>query len=159
LARPYRAFMALARESESANYQCMDGSALPAEALAALCAQSLITSTPRPDLEVQRSLDIATAYRVPDSAKRASFLPEESVAFVGDELVLDRFRHGVVELAGRMFLAPGDRPSSSPSSERPPDGAPSPRVEYRRPGSDAIVVRMESARPGYLRVVESWDPG
>lgn len=167
LARPYRAFMALAQAPETTNVQVMDGAALPPAALAGLCAQSLITAAPRSDLPVMRQLDVATTYRVPDPAKRASFVPDEAVAFVGDELVLDRFRRGVVELAGRMFLSPAVKPAVLPAAERAtegvregaPEGAPGPRVEYQRPDTDAILVCMESPRAGYVRVVEAWDEG
>jgi hypothetical protein len=159
LARPYRAFLALARAPETSNLQVMDGAALPTAALAGLCVQSLITATPRSDLPAMRQLDVATTYRVPDPAKRASFVPDDAVAFVGDELVLDRFRRGVVELATRMFLSPSAKPAALPAPETAPEGVPPARVEYRRPESDAILVRMESPRAGYVRVVESWDEG
>jgi uncharacterized membrane protein YfhO len=40
-----------------------------------------------------------------------------------------------------------------------PGGQPTSYVEYRRPDSDQIECTVTTNRPGYLRIIESWDPG
>jgi hypothetical protein len=161
LAKPYRAIMALAGQPESANIQTMDGKMLPPAALAGLCVESLITAAPRDDLQVQQRIGVATVFSVPHPARRASFVPDEAVAFVDDALVLDRYRRGAIDLQGTLFLPPSTRASLSPPVRTSGGGAPAPapRVAYERPDPDAIVVRTESSQAGFLRLVESFDEG
>ncbi len=161
LARPYRAFMAFAGVPETANVQTMDGKMLPPAALAALCVESVITALPRDDLQVRKLLGVATLYAVPNPARRASFLPDDAVAFVGDELVLDRFRRGAIELAKTMFLSPTAKAALSPPMRAEAEAVPSkaPLAGYARPDPDTILVRTDAPRAGFLRLVESFDEG
>ena len=161
LAKPYRAFMAFAGLPASANVQTMDGKALPPAALAGLCVESMITQAPRDDLQVRQRLGIATVYAVPSPSRRATFVPDEAVAFVGDDVVLDRFRRGAIELQGALFLSPSAKASFSPPLRGSGAAAvaQAPRVAYAREDPDRIVVRTESPDAGFLRLVESFDEG
>ena len=46
----------------------------------------------------------------------------------------------------------------SAADSSPRDEAPS-EVEYERPDSDRIRLRLEAPGSGFVRVLESWDPG
>ena len=155
LARPYRAFMALVGASPNLNVQDMNGSELPAAALAGLCVDYVVTSKPRPDLRFDERMNSTVVYRVPDPAARAGFVPDEAVTFLEDDLVLVRFSQGLVELEDRMFLAPSSGTPTPPGT----GGAGPARVEYVREGPDEILVRVENGVPGYARVIESFDEG
>jgi hypothetical protein len=159
LAKPYRAFLALARAPETTNVQTMDGKALPPAALAGLCVQSLITAAPRDDLQVLQRLGVANLYAVPNPANRANFVPDAAAAFVGDDLVLDRFRRGAIDLSGTLFLSPAAKASLSPPVQASGEPASAPRVAYARPDPDTILVQTESTKAGFLRLVESFDEG
>jgi len=161
LAKPYRAFIAFAGVPASSNVQTMDGKALPPAALSGLCVESMITQAPRDDLQVRQRLGIATVYAVPSPSRRASFVPDEAVAFVGDDVVLDRFRRGAIELQKTLFLSPAAKASLSPPlrASGAAAAAAAPRVAYARPDPDQIVLRTEAGEAGFLRLVESFDEG
>ncbi len=136
LARPYRAFLALAGYPPTANSQNLDGSSLPAPALAG---------------------EGATVYAVPDALARATFLPDAAAGFLSDEQVLARFRDGKIDFQHEIFLDATARPAEPRSAGDP--SAPPTRLAYERPRSDEIVMSIDARESGYLRVMESWDEG
>ncbi len=157
LARPYRAFLALNGSSPQTNTQTLDGSTLPAPALAGLCAKVVISSRPREDLQLMEAKEFANAYAVPDPLPRTTFFPDTEVTLLDDAHVLDLFREGTIDFKKRMFLDPAALPSDL---RRDPASSSLPSTPvYDRPDSDEIVVRIDARSAGFVRVMETWDEG
>lgn len=162
LARPYRAFLAMSGAEERASTEHLDGSHLPARALAALGVERVVTKIQRKDLPVLSVGKTEISYAVPDPAPRAVFLPDARVEFLADASILDGLRADRLDLRTTMFLPPSARTGDFGSGELragAPPSAEETTVRYQRPDGDHIVVRTKNSGLGYLRVVESWDEG
>ncbi|HEV8112281.1 MAG TPA: YfhO family protein [Planctomycetota bacterium] len=157
LARPYRAFLALAGYPPTTNSQNLDGGALPAPALAGLCVKIVVTGQPRDDLKAVETKEGASLYLVPDPLPRATFLPDAAAVFLPDEQVLARFRDEKISFTSEIFLDAGARPNDLARGGNA--SAAGTRLAYDRPSSDEIVMSIDARETGYLRVMESWDEG
>jgi hypothetical protein len=93
-------------------------------------------------------------YAVPNSLPRASIMPVERAQFMDEQQILERVGDRHFDLAGNLLL-PTDaaRPTDAPAPTETPG------IAYQRPRADEIVVRLTSPFSGYLRLIETWDPG
>jgi hypothetical protein len=157
LARPYQLILSLAGAPKDLNIQMFDGSELPWRALAAMGAQVMFTTTDRKDLTSIRKILGINIYEIPGPSRRAGFFPMDQVRYLPAEEIHRKLRDPQFELTSELLL-PADalRPEASAYSKGIDDSY---KVEYRRPDSDHIECLVETRRPGYLRVIESWDPG
>jgi hypothetical protein len=159
LARPYRALIALAGWRADTNVQSLAASALPARALQDLGVRFVVTRRELRDLELILQ-ERYSLYRVPDPSPRAAFFPTDRVEFLGEDEMLTRFRQGAFSLGSASMLPPAAR-------EALPDPGPLPstrgetevEVEYERASPDRIALRLHAPGAGFVRVLESWDPG
>lgn len=155
LIRPYQALLALAGEPARSNHQVFSAALLPQKTLASLGVRFAIPASERSDLPIAAQGRLPVFY-VPDPRPRASFHPLGTVSFAEEADVLAWLRthrelspHPI--LAGNAAAAAADLRDESPSSE--------PLLEYRRPSSDRIVLELDAPGSGWVRVLESWDPG
>jgi hypothetical protein len=160
LARPYRALLALSNWPVDVNRQLLDGSELSGRALAwSGAALALTTRTDPVGLEPAEPMPPPLIlYRVPAPLPRAGFVPADGVRHLADDAVYDAMRGGAKSDPHVIFLPSGSTaPSAANATAASPPGASS--VNYARPSSDEIHVHVRAAGPGYVRVLESWDPG
>jgi uncharacterized membrane protein YfhO len=95
-------------------------------------------------------------YRVDGAADRARFYRLDEVDFLDNHSLHARLRDASADPDARLLLEPAFRePVSAAPAEEPGPSV----VRYRRLSSDSIAVAIASPEPGYLRVLESWDPG
>jgi hypothetical protein len=157
LARPYRMILSLTAAPENLNIQILDGSEMSLRALAATGVQVMFTPTDRKDLtHLQKILGI-NIYKIPTSTHRAAFFPRDQIRYLPTEQIHAALRDSQFDLSSNLLL-----PREAMASEAEVHLAAvdrSPKVEYRRPDSDHIECTVDTQQPGYLRVIESWDPG
>lgn len=156
LARPYRTMLDLAGAPEELNLQALDGSSLPLRALQAVGASLVVTTRSRNDLEPLARAGPIAAYAVPATAARATFFSLPRVRFATARSI-----HWSLRDPGADVLTTAWIPTEIPprvgdfAGEAGPD--PSPRCE--RPAPDRITCGITTPRDGYLRLLESFDPG
>ena len=154
LARPYRALMDVANAPPKLNVQNIDGSQVSARANQFFGVGLMLTHTRRPDLQQLALRDQLFLYRVPDPIPRASLVPVDHTQFLNDDETHRRLRDQSFDLSRRL-LVPEDTP-------RPPAGVPPTGLaglNLKRPSTDQIRVEVTAPWPGYLRLLETWDPG
>jgi hypothetical protein len=155
LAKPYRALTALAGWTPRINRQIFDGSELGWRALAWSAGRSVVSvRDDLPGLNVVARGNELIAYDVPASLPRAGFVPESGAHPMEEAAVYDAMRAGAVPNPEVMYL--------SPQALHVPSTAPSvfdAKVTYERPTGDTMHIKVASSTPGFLRVIESWDPG
>jgi hypothetical protein len=157
LARPYRMLLSLAGSPPELNIQSFDGSNLPSRALAALGVQVIFTTTARQDLSSYQTILGINIYKIPAPSPRAEFFSADQVRYLPTKEIHQALRDTNFPLSSNLLLAREAMPSVAETYQAGKDQ--SPKVEYRRPDSDRIECIVETSRPGYLRVIESWDPG
>jgi len=156
LARPYRALLDLTGAPPTLNIQKLNGSQLPPRALATTATKLVVTSAQRDDLPRVGGTDPVRIYVVPDPVPRASFVPFSQATFLTETKIHERLRDPQVDLAASIMLPPGaDKPASPRLTLLDLDSP----VAYERPSSDRIVLKVGTSQPGFLRVIESFDPG
>ena len=156
LARPYRALLDLTDKPPTLNIQKLDGSQMSARALAATATKLVVTSEELDDLRRVGGSDPIHVYAVPSWVPRASFLPFSQASFLNEREIHERLRDPRVDLTGWIMLPPNtDKPSPPTPVIMAFDGA----VIYQRPSSDVIVLKVRTNQAGFLRVLESFDPG
>lgn len=156
LARPYRALLDLTDKPPTLNIQKLDGSQLSARALAATATKVVVTSVERDDLRRIGGSDPVHVYGVPSWVPRASFLPFSQARFLNEREIHERLRNPRIDLTGSIMLPPNtDKPAPPPPVVPDFTGT----VTYERPSSDVIVVKVRTNQAGFLRVLESFDPG
>ncbi len=156
LARPYCALLDLASKSPTLNVQKLEGSQMSARALAATATKLIITPAELEDLPRISGKGSVRVYAVPLTAARASFLPFSQAAFLNEAKIHERLRDPSVNLAELIMLPPGaDKPIPQIAVTPDIDA----KVTYERPSSDVIVLKVQTNQPGFLRVLESFDPG
>jgi membrane protein YfhO len=153
LANPYRAMLGLAGLPRDLNVQRMDASEFPIPALQAAGVRFVITSNDRNDLALVRETEEENLYRVPNPAPRVAFFGGGQIDFVARDAALDAFlshprpdRLVLPSEAGTTAIAPGT-------------DAPPAQLVYSRPSSDEIRVESIAPRPGFIRILDSYDPG
>ena len=158
LARPYAALMSLADMPAGYNEQNLNGSSFSERALATTGVRVVVTLRTRPDLEFAGGGDTVRVYTTRNPAPRAAFFPPSSALFLDDAAAHAKLRDPAHDVRHVVMLPPGGNTTTAQTS--PIATAPAaPAVTYTRPSSDEIQVRVRSAEAGYLRVLESWDPG
>ena len=157
LARPYRFLVDTSGLPEGFNQQQMDAGDLRPRTLAAAGVQLVATMTERADLHLLHAFaDGLRMYRVDGAADRARFYRLDEVDFLDNHSLHARLRDASADPDARLLLEPAFRePVSAAPAEEPGPSV----VRYRRLSSDSIAVAIASPEPGYLRVLESWDPG
>lgn len=158
LARTYRGLMALDGQDPRLNIQDLYGVDLAGRTLQALGVRLVVSGHPREDLENISGDDRLYVYRVPGAAPRADFFTAGSVARLPTEDIYKRLRDPAYDPRRSMMLPLTAHDAvvlatQPTASERPV------KVEYERPGPDSIHVRVQSDQPGFVRVLESFDPG
>jgi hypothetical protein len=156
LARPYRALLELAGAPPGLNVQTLSGSELPARALASVGVRWVLTGRERPDLPLALS-EGHHLYAVPEPASRAAFFAPGEVRFLDEGEMHARLAEPGHRLTGELMLPPGARATGEAAATSAP-GTPV-AVEYRRPSSDRVVLGVDAPGPGFVRLLESWDPG
>jgi hypothetical protein len=156
LARPYRALLDLTGAPPTLNTQSLNGSQLSVRALATTATKLVVTSDLRDDLPRIGGTDPVHVYAVPDPIPRASFVPFSRATFLNETEIHERLRDPEVDLATTVMLPPGANKLASPHLAVP--GLDS-SVAYERPFSDLMVLKVRANQPGFLRVIESFDPG
>ncbi len=157
LVRPYRAVLDLSDASPTSNIQSLNGSQMNVRALAATATKLVVTFVQRDDLPHVRDDGPVHVYAVPSPAPRASFLPFSQASFLDESEIHQRLRDPSVNLAQFIMLSPGA--DTTPAPPHPIGAGLVPSVTYERPSSDVIVVKVQTDQAGFLRVIESFDPG
>jgi MFS family permease len=136
----------------------VDASALSPRALSAAGVRLVLTSEHRPDLPSERVARDVQMYRVPNPASRAAFYPAGETHVLPAEQIHQRIRE--LDLR-RTLLLPSSPSSAAPAAapEVSPDQSWAAAVRYRRPRGDEIALSVKSGVDGYVRVLESFDPG
>jgi hypothetical protein len=159
LARPYRALLALGGKPPDTNVQSFNGSALSARALSNLGAQFVVSRRTRGDLTHVGS-EPYHVYWVPWAISRSAFFPPDRVRFLNEEDMDSQLRQDDYDL-GREIMLPmaveGTRESGGAAASK--DSGLEIEIEYERPSPDRISVQLEAPSRGFVRVLESWDPG
>jgi len=156
LARPYRALLDLTGAPPTLNIENLNGSQLSARALAATATKLVVTTNQRDDLPRIKDVDIEHIYAVPDPLPRASFVPFSQASFLTESKIHERLRDPHVDLATSIMLPPSANKPAPPHYAVANLDSP---VSYERPSSDLIVLKVTASQPGFLRVIESFDPG
>jgi hypothetical protein len=156
LARPYATLLALNRTRATYNTQMISGSQLRGRTLASAGVKLVMTNVPRRDLPRVGAAGDVPLYAVPDPVPRAMFLPRESIVFVPPNEMRPRMRDGRFDPHTQLMLPP----EAQPAPATRPAATGETRAEYERPESDEIVVTVKGKPAGgYVRVLESFDPG
>jgi hypothetical protein len=109
-----------------------------------------------PDLGGSSGLHV---YLVPDPLARAMFIADSGAVRMQREAIHQRLRSGPIDLAHRIML-PGDSfPATLPAVAATAPADFGGRVRYQRVSSDEIALAVESDQPGWVRVLETFDPG
>lgn len=158
LTRPYRALQALSDRAPRANTQLISGNELSPRALAWAGVRMVLTRRKDLALPLVEAGGSMQVYAVPNPLPRAGFVPDGGINFADDEAILRAFRSGAMPNPLLMFLEPGRaKPATTLGSpQNAPEGA---TVAYRRPHPDRIELTVRAPGPGYVRILESFDPG
>ncbi len=157
LARPYRALLAMAQMPSDTNVQDIRGSALPATALANLGVRFIVTSRNRTDLPLF-GRERYSVYVIPNPVARVAFFDTAQVSYLAEPSMLDRLASDGFDLGSAMMLEP---PRTRDGEGAAPLGVGDVEAlaEYSRPAPDRIAIQAVAPRAGFVRVLESWDPG
>jgi hypothetical protein len=156
LARPYRALLDLAGASPTMNTEKLNGSQVNAHALAATATKMVVTFNRRDDLPRAGGDDFVHIYAVPSPVSRASFLPFSQASFLRNKEIHERLRDPSLNMAASIMLPP-DAEVSTPTP--PPNPHLDSSIEYERLSSDIIMLKVRTNQSGFVRVIESFDPG
>ena len=160
LARPYRAVLALSGLPPDTNTQVISAPELPPRTLAWAGARMVVTRRQGLSLPVVET-GAMSVYSVPGPLPRAGFVPLAGVTRLDEEAVLRELRSGATPNPARVYLSPAlpGAPEPTPSMTGAPAPAVSATVAYRRPSPDRIEITVRTAEAGYVRILESFDPG
>jgi hypothetical protein len=157
LARPYRFVLDTSLLPPRLNEQQMSARDMRPRTLAAAGVTLVATTREMSGLRLHRSFaDGLRLYLVDGAAARARFYGMGEVEFVDEGTLRARLRDPSRDPDAQLLLLPQFREATSPAAA--PEAQPA-EVIYRRPGPDLITVAVTAPAPGYLRVLESWDPG
>ncbi len=155
LAKPYRAVMDLGGAAPGLNTQTLNGSEMPPRVLAVTGTRIVVSPEQRSDLSIIRDDGYVRIYAVPNPASRASFIPFTMASFLDEKTIHERLRNPALDPQQFIMLPLDAKRSVSPSSVADLDCS----VSYERPSSDVIVLKVRTNQAGFLRVIESFDPG
>jgi hypothetical protein len=157
LARPYRLVLDLAGAPPESNVQTFNGSEISLRGLAALGVKFVLTPARMDNLRSEGQVLGINIYRVPSPAPRAEFFDLGQIQYLSIAELHARLRDPKTDLRSTLLLPRHVRMSETAAvtakSSEPPT------VEYRRLDSDSIECTVTTGRSGYLRIIESWDPG
>jgi len=157
LANSYRLILDLAGASPELNIQNFNGSEMSSRGLAALGVKFVITTAKRDDLQNEGQVFGINIYRVSSPAERAEFFDDTRVQYVSNNEIRAKLRDPKIDPNSVLLLPAESRYKEKIGTLAESDG--SPILEYRRPDSDHIECIIQTERSGYLRILESWDPG
>ena len=157
LARPYRMVLTLAGLPPDLNIQSFNGSDMSLRALAAMGVKIMLTKEDRKDISSDRQILGVKIYEIPLPSRRAEFFAADQIRYLPADQVHSALRDGRFALSSQLLLPREAMPTKSEALLT--GGNQSLTVEYRRPDSDHIECTVVTAREGYLRILESWDPG
>jgi hypothetical protein len=157
LSNSYRLILDLAGASPELNIQTFNGSEMSPRGLAALGVKFVVTTAKLDELQKAGQVIGINIYRVPSPAQRAEFFDNSRVQYVSDDQIHAKLRDPKTDLSSVLLLSTESRYNDKVVTSARAAG--SPVVEYRRPDSDHIECIVETEHGGYLRIIESWDPG
>jgi hypothetical protein len=160
LARPYAAILDLTGAPPDLNTQQGKGSSFNRRTLESTGVKVVVTSRAPPGQAISDETRVYV-YGVAKPLPRAQFFPASDALLLDRAQVHDRLRDPGYSLGTHVMLHPGDAGvvgSATQSSATTAPAAPA-AAQYRRDDSDRITVTISPDRPGFLRVLESWDPG
>ena len=157
LARPYRMILSLAGAPREQNIQTFNGSEMPLRSLAAMGVKTILTQEDRKDLRADGQIFGIKVYGVPAPARRAEFFAADQIRYLPVDQIHAALRDAQFALPSQLMLPLEAMPVESKSSANRVSETNT--VEYRRPDSDHIECTVTTAGHGYLRIIESWDPG
>jgi len=139
------------------NIQVFDGSEMSLRSLAAMGVKVMITTKNRHDLRSVQEILGSKIYNIPAPSRRAAFFPGDQVRYLPAEQIHEALRDARFALSSELLL-PREAVPADPRVY-PTGIVQTSKVEYHRPDSDHLECVVETSHPGYLRVIESWDPG
>lgn len=157
LARPYRMVLSLAAAPRDLNIQTFNGSEMPSRALAGMGVKAVLTTAARKDLRADGQILGINVYNIPSPSRRAEFFAADHIRYLPVDQIHAALRDAKFDLPSQLLLPLEFMPAESKSSIH--GIGETNTVEYRRPDSDHIECTVTTASQGYLRVIESWDPG
>lgn len=154
LARPYRFIMEQTGAPPDLNTQKVSAFELSARALAAAGVKYLLTGHTRERLDYLGNVGEYNLYAVPDAAPRARFFADASIIYRTPDAIHAALRSG--ELGTSILMLPLEA--------KPADASWSPieataKIDYRRIDADTIECDVVAPTSGFLRIIESFDPG
>ncbi|HVT90589.1 MAG TPA: YfhO family protein [Tepidisphaeraceae bacterium] len=155
LAKPYRWMIDYGRLDARLNVQHMFSGQVPSQVLEAAGVKAVITTSTRPDLQLITDGGRLKAYVTRSPARRADLFPLDRVHFIPIERIHELLRDPQADTGGVLLFPSEYQAVLSLQGTDVVDTT----VTYRRPDSDHIECTVQTARPGYLRIIESWDPG
>lgn len=158
LARSYRTILNLGGLPSDLNVQVFNGSETSSRALAAMGVKFVITDAERADLSSEGEVGEIKIYRVPVPSRRAEFFDGHNIRFLTPEQMDFALRDPNFDLASVLLLS-GENAVAGREIVAEKKSDDHVTVDYRRPNSDQIEITVTTGRSGYLRVIESWDPG
>jgi len=157
LARPYRMILSLAGLPPDLNIQSFNGSELSLRALAAMGVEVVMTTKDRQDLTSVKNVLGIKIYNIPAPSHRAAFFSTNQIRYMSIEQIHQALRDAKFALSAELLM-PMEAMRLGAKSYSEADEQ-SPKVAYRRPDNDHIECTVDTNRAGYLRIIESWDPG
>lgn len=159
LARSYRLVMNLAGMAPDLNIQNFNGSEMPQLALAAMGVTTMLTTSHRKDLMASEQIRGINVYQISSPARRAEFFAADRIRYLPAEQIQTALRQGQFPLSSELLMPMEAKLDELTTVPMPMANDSSPTVEYRRPHSDRIECTVTTSVHGYLRILESWDPG
>ncbi|CAN5577806.1 hypothetical protein BH09PLA1_BH09PLA1_14300 [soil metagenome] len=154
LARTYRFIVELSGAKADANVQSVSGAELGVRALQGAGVKYLITTHTRSRLTPAGHMGIYNLYEVPSPDARARFFDDGSISFRTVPDIHAALRTG--EAGPSRLMIPIESKPAQVSWREPSTTA---TVTYRRLDSATIECSVTAPQSGYLRVIESFDPG
>lgn len=157
LARPYRFILDTSGMPPTLNTQAMNASEMSRRTLRACGVRLIWTRRERPDLRpVGEPSEGVNTYAVVDAAQRCEFFPPSRVRWVESDEIHRLLRDPSFPIETVLLLPVRAQPAASTSQ---PSAEFAAQMRYRRPDSDSIEVDATSDQAGYVRVLETFDPG
>jgi hypothetical protein len=149
--------LSLSNAPRELNIQTFNGSEMSLRALAAVGVKFVISTVKRDDLWREGQVHGITIYSISSPSRRAEFFDADQTQYLSTDAIHAKLRDPNFDLRSVLLLGREAMPAEPQSRVRTPKGPAT--VEYRRPDSDHIESTVTTGRSGYLRVIESWDPG